>query len=65
MAPDAERRPAGSKGAGLEAHGGGFSYSIGRRGCLWLLAAARTGDHRVIEAVIRLHPAGSCPRRPA
>jgi hypothetical protein len=37
--------------------------TVQRPRCLWLLAAARTGNQAVVATVIRLHPWWRCPAR--
>lgn len=62
--PDtAERRPGGGGVPDDGADNGNVSVMVTRGACKWLLAAARTGDHRAVEIVLALHPASQCPAR--
>lgn len=45
----------------VSVHGSADELAEKRPGCSWLLAAAHTGDPRVVSAVIRLHPPTLCP----
>ena len=55
------RRAGGQPSAGSSSGTTVQGAADGRAACRWLLAAARTGDHAAVAAVIRLHPPARCP----
>jgi hypothetical protein len=57
--PNAQRWPRQETSVVDIAHGGGDKARIAR--CPWLAAALRSGDFKILAAVITYHPAERCP----